>query len=363
MSEDAIRLIDLYLDDVRRYLPKDIAADVVEELRTHILDKCEELGGLTVENVYKVIKELGPPEELARRYMSIGSERSEIIIRLGISDDLYPYFARLLALELLVMLFFFSISLIHAVTTGITEHVISVTFGAVISMIAILIFTYLVFLVISNIPEVKEAFKRILDEILSWFGLSPREYRKGPRKVRIKQVRRPERYAFVKREPLISVEVPRVKVASSFVAGTKVALGLFLIAIAYWIYLLPTKLSLNDLTSLCFVSLTVFLTLRSILIISEGLYELYTERKSKVVGVLSSVTWFVFIPVLILINLYTEQLQVPKVTRTDGLQVTFILIPSEYIPLVRILCLIILILIIVDFVIAALKIRKERELF
>jgi hypothetical protein len=73
MTDDAQSRIDLYLKQVRkglRGLPDDDARDIVEELRSHILDRAGENGTLHLEAVTSAIAALGAPEELAGQYVT-----------------------------------------------------------------------------------------------------------------------------------------------------------------------------------------------------------------------------------------------------------------------------------------------------
>lgn len=73
MTADAKEKIDIYLSRVRKCLPgideRDIR-EIVEELRSHILEKAESGGEASTAQVDAVLAALGSPEELANEYLT-----------------------------------------------------------------------------------------------------------------------------------------------------------------------------------------------------------------------------------------------------------------------------------------------------
>jgi hypothetical protein len=72
-AQSAQNKIDKYLQDLSaalRSLPRDQARDIVEELRSHIVDKTASTGDLTPEAVDSVLAGLGNPEDLASQYVT-----------------------------------------------------------------------------------------------------------------------------------------------------------------------------------------------------------------------------------------------------------------------------------------------------
>jgi len=82
MSDEAQRKIEAYLSKLRarlRGLKSEDAAEIVEELRSHILDKAAGSGELTVAGVDAALAGLGDPEELASQYITYESlARAEV---------------------------------------------------------------------------------------------------------------------------------------------------------------------------------------------------------------------------------------------------------------------------------------------
>ena len=71
MASDAQRKIEAYLTNLRgklRGLNGDDVRDIVEELRSHILDKASAGGEVTIAGVDAALAALGRPEELASQY-------------------------------------------------------------------------------------------------------------------------------------------------------------------------------------------------------------------------------------------------------------------------------------------------------
>lgn len=73
MISDAQRRIELYLSKLRRNLrklPEEDVRDIVEEMRSHILDKAAANGGMTPASVDSTLNALGSPEDLASAYVT-----------------------------------------------------------------------------------------------------------------------------------------------------------------------------------------------------------------------------------------------------------------------------------------------------
>jgi hypothetical protein len=79
-SEAARRKVDEYLRSLAaalRALPGDQARDIVEEIRSHILDKAVAGGDMSLAAADAALAALGGPEELASRYVTGGPPRAE----------------------------------------------------------------------------------------------------------------------------------------------------------------------------------------------------------------------------------------------------------------------------------------------
>jgi hypothetical protein len=73
IASDSQRKIDSYLGRLRkglRGLREEDARDIVEELRTHIVEKAADGGQMTMARVESVLAELGSPEQLASQYVT-----------------------------------------------------------------------------------------------------------------------------------------------------------------------------------------------------------------------------------------------------------------------------------------------------
>lgn len=73
MSEDAQRKMDVYLETLRarlRGMNEAEVREIVEELRSHLLDKAGSSGAVTEGGVDAALAALGSPEELAAEYMT-----------------------------------------------------------------------------------------------------------------------------------------------------------------------------------------------------------------------------------------------------------------------------------------------------
>jgi hypothetical protein len=73
VSEDSQRKIDSYLGTIRKRLHgmrEEDVREIIEELRSHILDRAAIAGGVTAAGVDAAIAALGSPEELAGQYLT-----------------------------------------------------------------------------------------------------------------------------------------------------------------------------------------------------------------------------------------------------------------------------------------------------
>ena len=73
ISEDSRQMIDAYLESVRtglRGLKDEDAREIIDELRSHIVDRAGSAGEVTPAGVAAALAGLGNPEELASQYMN-----------------------------------------------------------------------------------------------------------------------------------------------------------------------------------------------------------------------------------------------------------------------------------------------------
>ena len=97
MTNEVDREITRYLMRVASYLGSENMVDeITMELRTHIEDRAQELAGtreVRVEDIWRAANELGDPKEIAQGYL----QETQPVNKIFISDDLYPYFLRSIA--------------------------------------------------------------------------------------------------------------------------------------------------------------------------------------------------------------------------------------------------------------------------
>ena len=72
MSDEALGVIDNYLGLVRSHLPETIADEVINEMRSYIIDTAQELGQgrLTIRSAKRAVARFGAPSEVASEYAS-----------------------------------------------------------------------------------------------------------------------------------------------------------------------------------------------------------------------------------------------------------------------------------------------------
>jgi len=339
MNENrALMIVDEYLEEVRKYLPQDIADDVIAELRTHILDKAEDMGGLTVENVYAIIHRLGDPRRLASRYV-VGRGRKRLRFELGISEDLYPYFIAVLLFSVIMSTLGFTVAIISKIMSGepmTIGWIARVLLVLVSSIIVIPIFLYIAFSVISSNPEWKDM---VLDTIHRFL-----ESLRFPEK---KKTSPPEK------EKIYRHSSPWGRLVSA----------ILLTIIAYVVYLYGSMLSLNWLMTYFLYTLTIFIAVVAIFDYVYFFYILYYERESYLLNTIRNLFSLIFVPWFFIANIYTEDIQIitfdynpEKKTFEDFIgSIRLMEIPPEYIILAKIVTLLILLSIIIGLIITILK--------
>jgi uncharacterized membrane protein len=88
ISADSQQKIDAYLHLLRKRLRRfsdEDARDIVEEIRSHIMDKAVVSGNITPDGVASALSALGSPEELASQYMT-----DDLLARVTVSRS--PWF-------------------------------------------------------------------------------------------------------------------------------------------------------------------------------------------------------------------------------------------------------------------------------
>lgn len=92
-----MNLIDRYLHEVGRYLPRKNRSDILAELRSHLIDTLEGRvsGEPTEDDVAAMLKEFGPPQEVAASYSTQGQYL--------VGPALYPLFRMIAGIVLLAV--------------------------------------------------------------------------------------------------------------------------------------------------------------------------------------------------------------------------------------------------------------------
>jgi len=364
-EKEALELVEEYLEEVRSYLPEESADDIIEELRTHIMDKAEEMGGLTVKNVYRIIRDLGEPRELASRYV-VGGEKRKLRFELGVSEDIYPYFIQMVFWISLLLVIGYTIKIIRYVYSAgslVTAFDIFSTFASMmVSITLTILFLYVFMSFISSNPDLKEIFQNFLKDIFGEQKIERREKKKKVKSFEKKFEEKVREYT----SKIKSVGIP----ASLSLIG-----GMIAFIVAYIIYIHLFTLPFNWLMRMFILVLILYLVADGILSVSHFFYISYIEKKSYTINVVSSIISLIFVPWLILANIFTEEIQIPIIdikmfeNKDYGNFLKYlrvIPIPPEYIFLAKLLTLLMLIVIIVETVIVLLKYarttpRKEIE--
>ena len=343
MSSEAMHIIDEYLAKVRRYLPKDIGDDVVEELRVNILDRIEDMGGLTVENAYYVINDLGPPRRLASRYV-VGRGRKRLTLELGISEDLYPYFVYTALIIFIVMVMAYTFRILDYVfsTGSVSGFRISVMVVEMIASLTLSIFLlYLSFSFISSNPDIVGALKEAISSI---FEHREKEYKKPKETIKPKIRARPR------------------KIGDRASPWPYIVTSIFAYIFAYMIYIYGTGLPFNWLMTVLIYTMVLALLFSGSISFIYFFYVLYHEARNYVLDTIKSLTPLSFIPWLLLANIFTEDIQILMIN-TEVIEnggsileaMSIIALPSEYIILAKLLTVLLLIAIVAGCIVVILK--------
>ena len=338
-EREAYRLIDEYLDEVRRYLPDDIADDVIEELRTHIIDKANEMGGITVKNVYSIIKSLGEPRKLASEYV-IGGERKKLRFELGISEDLYPIFTKIVFWTSVLIILGYIVRMVQyafgSYNTEISIAKIAMTFSEmIVALVLTVTFLYIAMSFISSNPDIKREFIKAFKEFFGEPIEREEKRREKARKIKIKEEKRP-------------------------IAGLYLLSAVITIIVAYVIYLSTLELNYTWLMKFLCYTLVIELAISSAINIIAYFYISYKGESSFLIEISKKLIQFILIPWLLIANIFTEDIQIPlfKEEFFDNPSfkgIVLIKIPAEYIPLAKLLTILLIVVLIVDSIIAYLK--------
>lgn len=350
-EKEALELVEEYLREVRSYLPEESADDIIEELRTHIMDKAEEMGGLTVKNVYRIIKDLGEPRELASRYV-VGGEKRKLRFELGVSEDIYPYFIQMVFWISLLLVIGYTIKIIRYVYSAgslVTVFDIFSTFvNMIVSITLTILFLYVFMSFISSNPDLKEMFCNFLKDIF------------GEQKTKRKEKAKSFEKKFEEKVREYTSKIKSVGISASL----SLIGGIIAFIIAYIIYIYVFTLPFNWLMRMLLLTFILYLIADGILNIGHFFYISYTEKKSYTINVLSSMISLIFVPWLISANIFTEEIQIlifsiqmfEKEDFTNFLNYLRVIpIPPEYIFLAKLLTLLLLMVVIINAIIVLLR--------
>ncbi len=219
-----------------------------------------------------------------------------------------------------------------------------------LSMALVFVFLYIFTSIVSSNPEMKEMIQRAFGEIFESLKSRRRERRvKVPSKEVVKATLE---------VPVIRY-FPRVKPSDSLVASAFIS-----ISVAYFVFVYGLSLPLQWLSRLFVYTVTAYLTLYGLVCLGEYFYVRYKEQENYAFDVLKSAVSLMLVPWLILANIFTEQLQVLTVdveaVEKEGASSIFrhikaIPIPSEYIPLAKMLTILVLVVIIIDIAIMVIR--------
>ncbi len=192
----ARKIIADYLDQVKARLPSDVAAEVIPELRSHLLEQASQPSGhLTSAAAWDAIVSMGSPDIVAREFRR-EKEQHEIEQVQNFLDALTPQFRQyfwwiiigIVIADLALIAYLTSVVLINMSVTPITLLLPFILLGvsAQVWVIAGIIISYLVMLVLShpNGPPLAELIRSIMQEHETKEKRIPRTQRRVQKRVK-----------------------------------------------------------------------------------------------------------------------------------------------------------------------------------
>lgn len=343
----AIEIIEDYLNKVRENLPEGLNGEIVEELRSHIIEMINERGGLTVENAKWAISRMGDPiklaEEIAREEGYVKKKkRFEVSIRWGdkdyrwgfeLNEEIMDMFKSFLWFLIFIVLFTSLGSIAYSFAILPNNNVLDVLINSIGVLISLVVFLMIAMWLLSLFPEDKK--KPIVRKV-------------------------------VKRKMMLS---PR---ASYIKAGGLMIGGFFTIIISIVLgWLVLSYASLTFVTKFLALSIAVSMAYEGSILIAHSIYLALEGRKSHTLEFVGSLSSLILIPSLVLINLYPNQLQIPVLTSTrfeiesflDIIKyIQFVNISSEYNVLAQVLSIVLIVAIVLYVVVKAATYSRERKL-
>jgi hypothetical protein len=149
-----MNLIDRYIREVGRHLPRKNRADIQAELHSLLVDSLEARveGEPTEEDVINLLKEFGPPEKVAASYWKEGQYL--------IGPRLYPFFRMVVSIVLIVFvavqLVLLGIGLVFNQATMPTAGWIGEFFGGIFGAFGIIVLVFAVLQRLGVQPEMEE---------------------------------------------------------------------------------------------------------------------------------------------------------------------------------------------------------------
>ena len=356
-EKEAIKIIDEYLEEVAEELPEETKSEVIEELRTHLIEMVKDMGGLTVANAKRAIREMGDPKKLANEFLEVESKGTtkkkdielsfkigDRIYRFGFSidqdlmDSIYNIMKILMALVLIGFMIRISVGLLfYPLETNISAILVD----ALKSIIIIFILFHIALWFLSQLGSEQRVYREEVKRIVKKRKIKTREGR--------------------------SVDKPELRGSGLLIGGSfTVIVGVFLI---WFVEYISRIQYLTWISKLFYVSFSFMILFNGVIIISRAFSYLINGEDSPFLELLGSISSVFIIPSLLVINIYPEELQFPLFSSISGAEsfndfvrnLKFSYVTNQYITLVQLLSILLIVLITVSIVYHVLKYNKEKR--
>jgi len=350
-NDRAMEIIEEYLEEVAKHLPEDLRDEVIEELRTHLIDLASEDGPMTVESAKKAVKIMGDPRKLAGEFVSIKGEKKEksFEISLRVGEKTYRFG---FSIDVDLMRSFYNF-LIFLVVLIIVASIIRVMYGllfypsatnpfniltdAIVSIIYLVIFIHIAMWVISEIEKHKE--KNYKEKV----------------KVIIEKKK-----TVVKKDYQKDVG----KISGLFASGA--AIIIFGIVITWFSQNIS---NLSMVTMILIASMGLAVIYEGIIKIIRALYFAIENRDNYFLETIERVSSLFLVPALFLINLYPESLQYIWLSATEitlnepsdifkYIEVYYF--PSNLHPLIKIISIVLILIIFTYFIVSIIRYTRTK---
>lgn len=350
-ENEAVRIIEEYLQEFSKYLPEDNKEELIEELRTHLIDLASEDGPMTVESARRAIRIMGDPRKLAAEFSSSIKKQEKktfgFSFRIGEKEYRFDFsidenFAKMLYdfMYLLIVL---------VIISGVVRITYGLLYQANFSLIGVIVdvFASILFIVI------------IMHLLMVFFSYQPTDTKLVYR-TKINKIVKKKKYVKVGKEENLALKASGLFFAGSF----GILFGLVLAVFS------------SEVSSFTFVTMFFWMSIGLAIIFSgtieilRAFYIVFDGRDSYFLETVKSFSSLFLIPAFFLIDIYTEDFQYIWLRDLENSKINSLrdfinhimvaYIPTEYLVLAKIISIVLILLIFAYVIMVVLKYTSTR---